>query len=426
MTTTSGGFAVLPIRKRTTQRASALVLAASMLVGTACRDDHDKQAAVIIARPKTTTSALAGPTVIAEDGTVIGGAPRSNGTTGTRGATPHGTDYSPGVGGVVFIAPVGGSNDLPYGPQPSGRSTPTNGGTEPGLTDNGPGGASSPTGAPGSAPRVGIPDGAPYGPALPFSPAVPVPDRLVFVLAIGSDARPGTDPRRGNADSLHLLAIDPATGSGTVLGFPRDAWVNIPGRGMNKINAALRLGGPQLQAETIRLLTGLPVDYTVLTGFDGFQRMVDELGGVNVSVDRQMNDLSSGAVFDPGWHDMTGAEALAYARDRKDAPNGDFSRSEAQGHLMLSGLAKLRAEVGDDGGLGRWIDVLLNHVDLDSPPWELRQLATLARMLDPDRLNNLVVPGRPGTANSQFVVFLGDAAARIFLDLRADAVIGGT
>jgi LCP family protein required for cell wall assembly len=420
---------VSQIGKRKGQRAFVLVLAASLLAGTACRGGKDKQAAVIIARSTTTTTALSGPTILTEDGRVIGGAPGFSRATGARGAIPHGTDYSPGVGGFVLVPPATGSDDLPYGPaQPSDGTTPPNVGTGPGQTPsgNGSGGTSSSTDTSGSIPRVGIPDGAPYGPALPFSPAVPVPEGLVFVLAIGSDARPGTDPRRGNADSLHLLAIDPATGLGTVLGFPRDAWVDIPGRGMNKINAALRLGGTQLMAETIRQLTGLPVDYTILTGFDGFQRMVDELGGVNVNVDRQMNDLSSGAVFDPGWHNMTGAEALAYARDRKDAPNGDFSRSEAQGHLMLSGLAKLRAEVGDDAGLGKWIDVLLRYADLDSPPWELRQLATLARLLDPDRLTNLVVPGRPGTANSQFVVFLGDEAARIFLDLRADAVIGGT
>ena len=389
-----------------------------LVVGAACRDGNDVKSTVVIARSPTTISALPGPTILSEDGTIIGGVKWRQRATGP---VPHDTEYSPSVGSVIVPS-------VPYGPSqsPDGTTTGT-GGTRPWQTpsDNGSGGTSSPTGTPASTPRVGVPDGAPYGPALPFSPAVPVPEGLVFVLAIGSDARPGTEVRRGNADSLHLLAIDPATGSGTVLGFPRDSWVEIPGRGKNKINAALRLGGPQLMAETIRLLTGLPVHYTILTGFDGFQRMVDELGGVNVNVGRAMDDADSGAVFDPGWHNMTGAEALAYARNRKDAPNGDFSRSEAQGHLMLSGLSKLRAEVGDDGGLARWIDTLMRHADLDSPPWELRQLATLARTLDPSSLKNLVVPGRNGTANNQFVVFLGDDAARLFLDLRADAVIGG-
>ena len=391
-----------------------------MLVGSACRDGNDDKSTVVIARSPTTTSALPGPTILSEDGTVIGRVPWGQKATGP---TPHDTEYSPSVGSVLVPSVPYGPAESPDGTRPGIGGTPPPGQAPPGVS---PGGTLSPSSAiPGTQPPVGTPDGAPYRPALPFSPSVPVPEGLVFVLAIGSDARPGTDPRRGNADSLHLLAIDPATGSGTVLGFPRDAWVDIPGRGKNKINAALRLGGPQLMAETIRRLTGLPVHYTILTGFDGFKRMVDELGGVNVNVGRAMDDADSGAVFDPGWHNMTGAEALAYARNRKDAPNGDFSRSEAQGHLMLSGLSKLRAEVGDDGGLARWTDVLMRYADLDSPPWELRQLATLARTLDPTRLTNRVVPGRPGTASSQFVVFLGDEAARIFVDLRADAVIGG-
>ncbi|HEV3365525.1 MAG TPA: LCP family protein [Acidimicrobiia bacterium] len=414
-------------------RASALLLAASMLLGTACRDGGDaKQASIVIARSETTTTALPGPTILSEDGTVITGwAPQGSG--GSWG-TGSGAGKAPG-GGMAYppsvddVPGVGGSVAFPYLPAQPRNETPagTGSGTHLGQTPQPGGGVtSSPTSPTGpTGPPPGTPDGAPYGPALPFAPEVPVPDGLVFILAIGSDARPGIDPRRGNADSLHLLAVDPATGSGTVLGFPRDAWVDIPGRGKNKINAALRLGGPQLQAETIRQLTGLPVHYTVLTAFEGFQRMVDELGGVNVNVTRKMDDVSSGARFDPGWHHMTGAEALAYSRNRKDAPNGDFSRSLQQGDVMLAGLAKLRAEVGDDAGLARWIDVLLRHADLDSPPWELRQLATLARTLDPGRLPNRVLPGRAGTANSQFVVFLGEEAARIFVDLRSDAVIDG-
>lgn len=272
---------------------------------------------------------------------------------------------------------------------------------------------------------VGTPDGAPYGPALDFRTVIPVPDDLVFVLAIGSDARPGGDPRRANADSLHLIAVDPRTGAGTVVGFPRDSWVEIPGRGARKINSALALGGPELMAETIRHLTGLPVHYWVLTAFEGFQRLVDDLGGVHVHVDRDMNDRFSGANFRPGWHHMTGGEALAYSRNRKDVPNGDFDRSLHQGNVMMAGLAKLRAEVGDDDSLHRWIGVLLRHADLDAPPHELAGLAALARRLDPARITNLVLPGSVGWAGKQSVVFLGDEARAIFFDLRPDAVLGG-
>jgi anionic cell wall polymer biosynthesis LytR-Cps2A-Psr (LCP) family protein len=138
-----------------------------------------------------------------------------------------------------------------------------------------------------------------------------------------------------------------------------------------------------------------------------------------------MNDKFSGARFDPGWQDMNGGEALAYSRDRHDVANGDFTRSLHQGNVMLSALAKLRAEVGDDDGLQRWIGVLLRHADLDSPPQQLLPLAALARRLDPAKITNVVVPGRVGTAGAASVVYLTDDARKLFLDLRPDAAVGG-
>ena len=282
----------------------------------------------------------------------------------------------------------------------------------------------------GSGPAVspkltGVPDGSPYGEAIPFTTSAEVPTNLVWVLAIGSDARPGGDMRKSNGDSIHLIGVDPGTGVATIVGFPRDSWVKIPGHGTGKINSALAMGGPQLMAETVRQLTGLPVDYYVLTAFEGFQKIVDELGGVNVQVDRKMNDKFSGARFDPGWHDMNGGQALAYSRDRHDVANGDFTRSLHQGNVMMSALSKLRAEVGDDAGLHRWIGVLLRHADLDSPPQRLLPLAALARRLDPAKVTNVVVPGRVGTAGAASVVYLTDEARKLFLDLRPDAAIGG-
>ncbi|MBV8690657.1 MAG: LCP family protein [Actinobacteria bacterium] len=276
-------------------------------------------------------------------------------------------------------------------------------------------------------PAVGLAgaNGHPYGAALQFRSNTPIPGDLVWILVAGSDARPGEDIRHTRSDSLHLLCINPRTMQGTILGFPRDSWVQIPGHGQGKINTALALGGPQLMAETIRNLTGLPVNYYVLTGFQGIQDIVNELNCVDVYVDRRMNDSGSGARFEPGWHHFNGAEALAFSRDRHDVPNGDFSRSENQGKLILAALSKMRAEVGDEDGLETWIRVLLRHVDLDMGMSDLTRLGALARRLNPSVLNNVVVPGKVGTAGGQSVVFLGDAAANVFLDLRPDAVIGG-
>jgi hypothetical protein len=152
--------------------------------------------------------------------------------------------------------------------------------------------------------------------------------------------------------------------------------------------------------------------------------MVDELGGVDVPVERRMNDKNSGARFERGWHHMTGGQALAFSRDRTDVEKGDLTRSENQGLVMLSGLAKMRAEVGDDGGVARWIGVLLRYARLDVPLSKLPALGALARRLDPARIRNVVAPGRLGFTARQSVVFLTTEAARLFEDLRPDAVVG--
>lgn len=277
---------------------------------------------------------------------------------------------------------------------------------------------------PGASVALKPANGRPFRPAIEFRSSIPVPAELTFILVVGSDARPGEDLSRTRADSIHLLAVNPRSREGTVLGFPRDAYVEIPGKGRDRINEALAKGGPQLLAETVRKLTGLPVHYYVLTGFAGLTRLVDEVGGVDVYVERRMNDSASGARFERGWHHFSGAEALAYSRNRRDTAYGDFSRSQNQGNLILATLAKMRSEVGDDDGLMGWIRVLVRHVQLDVPRDHLPPLGALARRLQPERLTNVVAPGRVGTAGGKSVVYLTEDAVRLFHDLRDDAVLG--
>lgn len=267
-------------------------------------------------------------------------------------------------------------------------------------------------------------NGQPFRPAIPFTSSIPVSPELRFVLVIGSDARPGERVDRSRADSIHLVAANPVSGQATIVGFPRDAWVELPNGRRAKINDALARGGPQLLADTVRRLTGLPVHYYVLTSFKGLEAMVDALGGVDVHVPHRMNDRFSGARFEAGWHHFTGGEALAFSRNRMDVPAGDFSRSQNHGVLILAALAKMRSEVGDDDGLFRWLGVLGRHVKLDVPVSRLPELAALGRRIDPGDITNVVAPGRIGQAGGGSVVFLAPEAEQLFLDLRDDAVIG--
>lgn len=282
-------------------------------------------------------------------------------------------------------------------------------------------------GGPGGAPinlvAPAPPDGAPWGPPIPFHSTVAVPDDLVFVLVVGSDARPGESVTRTRADSIHILAANPHTGTGTVVGIPRDTWVRIPGRGQGKINGALAMGGPDLLAATVRDLTGLPIHHYVVTGFRGFEAIVDAIGGVVVHVDQTMSDRNSGAQFQRGWHHFNGYEALAFSRNRNLA-DGDFRRSLHHGQVIVAAAHKARAELADHRGIQAWIGVMLGQVKLDIERGALERIATLARLMDPANVQNVVAPGRIGTAGRQSVVYLGPEAARLFEDLRDDATIG--
>ena len=269
-------------------------------------------------------------------------------------------------------------------------------------------------------------NGQHYGRAIPFRSAIASKEGLVFFLVVGSDARPGQDLHHTRTDSLHVVAIDPATKAGTVVGIPRDTYVDMPGHGTHKINEAMERGGPQLMMQTIRDFTGLPVEYYVITAFEGFANIVDELGGVDVYVPRTMDDDYSGAHFEQGYHHFNGEQALAFSRDRHDVPYGDFSRSLNQGSLMLGALGKMRSEVGDDDGLHHWLSVLAEHAELDVAASELDPLSALARRVDPSALNNVVMPGKTGTAaGGQSVVFPTDAGTAMWADLRDDARLSG-
>ena len=270
------------------------------------------------------------------------------------------------------------------------------------------------------------PSGSGPGGALAFRGAVNVPKDLKFFLIVGSDARPGEEVTRSRADSIHIAAVDPVVRKGTILGFPRDSYVEVPGHGKRKINAALALGGPDLLVRTVRNLTGLPVSYYAVTGFDGMVRMTDELRGVDINVPYRMDDRQySGANFEPGWHHMDGRQVLAFSRNRHDARNGDFGRSHNQGIVINNTLMKLRAETRDEGGIRKWLNVLYRHARLDMSLSDAVRLGVLARQIVPSQLRNVVAPGEARSVDGQSVVVLSDAAYALFRDVGADAIADG-
>lgn len=250
----------------------------------------------------------------------------------------------------------------------------------------------------------------------------PIPDKPVFFLALGLDGdRPGIEGDR--SDAIHLIGINPGAGAGTMLNIPRDAFVPIPGHGRSRINDAYYYGGAELAATTVEQLTGVDVAFVLGTRFGPFEAMVNELGGVEVDVPFAMRDAFSGADFPQGRLHMDGRAALAFSRNRH-VPDGDLRRSEHQGLLILSALAKLRAENAGAAGVARYLAVLGRHVGMTGvTPLELYRLGRLGLTIDPAKVRSVTMPSSLGRAGAREVVFVGPGGPALFADMRDDAVL---
>lgn len=173
-----------------------------------------------------------------------------------------------------------------------------------------------------------------------------VTDAGTNYLVIGSDARPGETASR--SDVIQLVHIPEDSSAVYLIHFPRDLYVEIPGRGQGKINASFAYGGAPLLVQTLQDLLGVKIDHVAKTDFEGFKQMTDAVGGVRVWAD----EASSGTVeIKQGWNDLNGEQALGFVRERKQLSEGDISRGQRQQAWLKAIMTK---------ALSR--DVLLNPV----------------------------------------------------------------
>ena len=246
----------------------------------------------------------------------------------------------------------------------------------------------------------------------------------IFILALGSDARPGTAIEDGLSDSIHIIAINPEKDKISILGLPRDSYVEIPGFGSNKINAAMPEGGPALTIKTVENLTGITFDYYVLTSFKGVETAVDDIGGVKIDVPFPMSNSLSGTSFAAGEQTFNGEEALAFARDRHSLLSGDFGRSEDQGRLLLAVLTQLRQQYAKDPGvLFTYIGAGLRNVQTDLTTQEVLNFAFTALSINPTHVQNMVAPGSVGTSGSLSIVNLSPSNTTLYKDLADDGIV---
>jgi LCP family protein required for cell wall assembly len=179
------------------------------------------------------------------------------------------------------------------------------------------------------------------------------------ILVLGSDTRVGQNGVGGSAagtpggrsDTLMLLHISPGQAGATVLSIPRDSVVPVVGCGasdgtagqqaapgqLERINAALNNGGPACTWKTVAQLTGVHIDHFIQLDFTGFEKIIDDLGGVTVCLPAAVSDPRSGLSLPAGPHHVFGREALAFWREREAVGNGsDLQRIQRDQFLMAS------------------------------------------------------------------------------------------
>jgi LCP family protein required for cell wall assembly len=262
------------------------------------------------------------------------------------------------------------------------------------------------------------------------------------VLLAGVDLRTGLTPRQQrmlhvghavsfNSDTMMLIHIAADRSSVTVVSLPRDSWVNIPGHGMNKINAAFGLGGPKLMVSTVEQDTGLTINHFVEVNFLGFVTVIDALGGVDICLPQAVDDPYSGLRLGAGIHHVNGVTALKYARDRHSFATSDLARIGNQQSL----LASLMSEASSSGTLANplrlssFLRSVLGVVKVDQN-LNLTALADQLRGITPGEVHFLTVP--LSTTNyltptgESAVLWNTSAADQIFAAFRADRPVAGT
>ena len=295
----------------------------------------------------------------------------------------------------------------------------------------------------------------------------PCTDTACNYLLLGSDSRAGLPDEFGTnediggttrADTIMLVHTDPRLQKAIVLSFPRDLWVQIPGRGFDRINTAFEGGvtggGPQLMAQTVSDLTRLPIDHTLYVDLDGFRNIVDTLGGVDMCIPAynvntpgwltgtdangdptrvyvgdigHIADPNSGLNIEPGCQRLDGTQALAYVRSRHlpcdHVP--DFSRIGRQQQFLRAVVNQmLRPSVVVRAPA--LVSPVLQSLRRDEGllPSDLVYLVGQLRGLSTGAVEFRAVPGVAGWEGTRSVVKVDPSASRIFAAIREGTPLG--
>jgi LCP family protein required for cell wall assembly len=221
-----------------------------------------------------------------------------------------------------------------------------------------------------------------------------------------------------NSDTLMVVHVSGDHRHIEVVSLPRDSWVNIPGYGMNKINAAIGLGGPTLMVRTVEQATGLTINDFVEVNFLGFVQVIDALGGVNICLPYAVDDSYSGLHLSAGRHRVDGITALQFARDRHSFARSDLARISDQQQLLASVVTQAVSSgtLTDPVRFARFLTAATSAIRVDRR-LNIVSLASQLRYVRPSAITFMTVP----LASVDYVTPTGESA--VLWDRRASATL---
>lgn len=225
----------------------------------------------------------------------------------------------------------------------------------------------------------------------------------INILLLGTDNR-GDEMAR--TDSIMLVSANVDTHQISVISIPRDTRVNIPNVGLTKINHANIVGegkggiheGTLECAKAVSELLGVTINYYVKINFQGFQKAIDAVGGIDVNLPNSVNNDYRGEHLSAGENHLSGDEALRFARARYGLPNGDFDRQRAQ-YYLLSALADQMLEVSNISSLPKKLNIIQQYlIDTNLTTPEMLTMGYAFKGIDKDIITYYQLPGRGTSA----------------------------
>lgn len=255
----------------------------------------------------------------------------------------------------------------------------------------------------------------------------------VNILVLGTDSRTSaSDPSQWKegaqrTDAIMIVQVSGDRKTVSVMSIPRDSWVEIPGHGQGKINAAYSYGGPSLTIHTVENLTGIHIDHFAVANFESFVALTDEIGGVRINL--KTPQTLAGKELGAGAQVLDGRQALAYTRERSSLPNGDFDRVKRQQTWMRSIVSRVltNGTMSSPTALYSFLKTASRTVAVDES-FTLNQMQSLAletRHLHSNDIRFMTVPtaGTGTSADGQSIVTLdADADAPLFKAFAEDRV----